>query len=569
MVRIINKNGIKFKEYKSFTDDYADINNISNINVFIGRNNSGKSSCLDIIENLTNAESLVKNAFLNRGLEIQIGHNLSNSDISNVFHKDTSGGRIPGLSHYEFGKKYIGKEMRFSVSAKLRNDYGSNSIIFEYTRIPNDIEFQDKYSEYWDKFAKLNINEFFLYKFRRLDAERNIVAEQESDDESLSEVGLGASNLVRKFLNYSEYDERHIEVELLNALNKIVYPDTKYSGIRVQQVDNTEKLLWEIFLQEGEHRFALSKMGSGLKTVILVLLNLLVIPLTKEYKGQAIIYAFEELENNLHPALQRRLFEFLYDYSVAHDTIIFITTHSHIAINAFCEKESAQIYHVIKNNGVSRLFKIEDFIAKSSLLNDLDVKASDLLQSNGIIWVEGPSDRVYIKHWLDIFGDKRFEEGRDYQFLYYGGRLLSHYSANHEKEQQDLINVLLTNRNAAIVMDGDKRSRNAPINKTKKRIEAEFKQYNAYSWITQGKEIENYVAYTAIEKTYGKKMNGQCGQYELFPEYIKSVFPQFTNEKVTFAHKVCEYISADNSANILDLKKKIQDLLIAIEKWNS
>lgn len=28
VVRIMNKNGIKFKGYKSFTDDYADINNI-------------------------------------------------------------------------------------------------------------------------------------------------------------------------------------------------------------------------------------------------------------------------------------------------------------------------------------------------------------------------------------------------------------------------------------------------------------------------------------------------------------------------------------------------------------
>ena len=30
------------------------------------------------------------------------------------------------------------------------------------------------------------------------------------------------------------------------------------------------------------------------------------------------------------------------------------------------------------------------------LVDDLGIKASDILQSNGIIWVEGPSDRIYI-----------------------------------------------------------------------------------------------------------------------------------------------------------------------------
>lgn len=63
-------------------------------------------------------------------------------------------------------------------------------------------------------------------------------------------------------------------------------------------------------MQEGKNRYAISQMGSGLKTVILVLINLLLIPQTQEYKGKRINYAFEELENNLHPALQRRLFDF-------------------------------------------------------------------------------------------------------------------------------------------------------------------------------------------------------------------------------------------------------------------
>ena len=163
----------------------------------------------------------------------------------------------------------------------------------------------------------------------------------------------------------------------------------------------------------------------------------------------------------------------MYKYGLEKDVIMFITTHSHVAINTFCDKEYVKVFHVEKNEGISKLHKIDNYISKNELLNDLDVRASDLLQSNGIIWVEGPSDRIYIKKWLEIFGNNKLEEGRDYQFLYYGGKLLSHYTV--EKDYTDLINVLLTNRNAAIVIDSDRRNQTARINETKKELKQSLK----------------------------------------------------------------------------------------------
>ena len=130
---------------------------------------------------------------------------------------------------------------------------------------------------------------------RRLNAERNILPEEESDLISLSPDGSGASNLIRKFINNSTYDEKAIEILLLAELNKIMNPEAFYSSIRVQQVEISEKIFWEIFLEENSvGRFALSQSGSGLKTVILILLNLWIIPLLPEYKYKTIYYAFEE-----------------------------------------------------------------------------------------------------------------------------------------------------------------------------------------------------------------------------------------------------------------------------------
>lgn len=558
--------GLKFKGYKSFKEDYVCIHKFEKINVFIGRNNSGKSSCLDIVENVIDPNVLGENKFLKNGLEVGLMHPLTENDIAHVFGKNTYGGGIPGRYHYDFGIKYLGKCMEFAVDVKNLG-YGRIGKEFKYTYCENAEVFDKRYNDYWSKFSNYEVNGWLEYKYRRIDAERNIVPEIESDEVGVTPNGDGASNLVRKIINHSGYDENLVQREVLMALNQIVFPDAKFDAIKIQQIDSTDVVKWEVFLQEGENRYALSKMGSGLKTILLVLLNLIVIPELKEYKEQKIVYAFEELENNLHPALQRRLFDFLYEFSNNRDVIVLLTTHSHIAINTFCDKENTQIFHVEKENDVSKVHRVDDYISKTTLLNDLDVRASDLLQSNGIVWVEGPSDRVYIKRWLEIFGGNDVEEGKDFQFLYYGGRLLSHYTA--EQEYNNLVNILLTNRNAAIVIDSDKRARNTPINDTKKRIVKEFGKYNAFYWITQGKEIENYLPREAIEEAYGKEISSQCKRYELFPKYIEEVIPRFSGMKVEVANKIVPFITVENSSEILDLRKQVEVLYATIKKWNS
>lgn len=367
-------------------------------------------------------------------------------------------------------------------------------------------------------------------------------------------------------MNDSAYDESVIEEILFNSLNKIMYPEAEFESIRIQQTKISEEYAWEIYLKEkGMERVPLSKSGSGIKTIILVLLNLLVVPLQPQNYGKKIVYGFEELENNLHPALQRKLFDYIYEFAVERNIYVFITTHSHVAINTFFDKEKACIYHVVKENKGATIKRIESYIDKTEILDDLDIKASDILQANGIIWVEGPSDRIYIKKWLEVFCNNQFEEGKHYQFLYYGGKLLSQYSAEEETE---LISIITTNRNAAIVIDSDKRNQATRLNGTKKRIIDEFKKLGMFYWITKGKEIENYISKEALELKFGKKIRNKCDKYELFPDYIKPYDKNFANRKVPFANEVKDYITKENSTSIFDLKDQITKLYKNIEKWN-
>ena len=84
----------------------------------------------------------------------------------------------------------------------------------------------------------------------------------------------------------------------------------------VSQLDSGESE-WEILLVNENGKIPISSSGSGLRTVLLVLIKLFLetrengFPDFEELVRNS-IFIFEELENNLHPAIQRNLFDFLY-----------------------------------------------------------------------------------------------------------------------------------------------------------------------------------------------------------------------------------------------------------------
>ena len=551
--------GIRFKGYKAFAaDTYTELDNLPRVSVIIGKNNSGKSSVIDVMGMMYDRMYAMREEITSCAEEIAAEIPITRDMCDRLLSGYTS------IQGYTSGTLWIKSKGR-SIGYRVEPEDSGGHIVEWNDRLP-----------LWNSSDANRVEsdisrERDTYVFRHVAAERNIVPEEEEKIggtlEDLSSTGRGASNIIRAFLNDSSYDETIIEDTLLKAVNEIMSPEAVFEGIRVQQVqDGYGNVRWEVFLkEEGMSRCPLSRMGSGLKTIILVLLNLLVIPELDEYKNKKMVYGFEELENNLHPAMQRKLFEYIYEFAEMHDVQVFITTHSHVAINAFYDKDDAGIFHVYKQDGRAFVKRIESYLDKTRILDDLDVKASDLLQSNGIIWVEGPSDRVYIKHWLDLYFPARFVEGVHYQFLYYGGRLLSQYSA---EEVTELISVIKTNRNAVIVMDSDKRNRNARLNDTKKRIIAEFDALGMMSWVTKGKEIENYIPKTAIEEALEVSLKAQCGQYELFPGYIEKYYRGFTGKKVRFARCVVDHMTEENMAGMMDVKKRVTELGERIVEWN-
>ena len=551
--------GISFHDYKCFK--YAEINNLKPINIIIGKNNIGKSSVLDIIEMIYSKDKVRNN-------NITLEKRLTNNDISKVFKDYMLGGGIPTSSDYEFGKLFIGKPFVFDIYKNVNGiATRSSSSLSKYSDI-----YDKKYSLYWEKLA-ISV-EYNSKNTKRILAERNIFPEIESESMEIDGNGNGITTVITNFINKSQYNENLVKTTLLSKLNEIMGEDANFTEIITQQVKQGEINKWEIFLREEEKgRISLSNSGSGLKTILMVLVYTILVPEIEKQKMSNYIFMFEELENNLHPSLQRRLLKYIESLSTD-DCIFFLTTHSNVMLDNFQNNENVNMLHVVKskNNNMIEIINTTDSIQKNEILDDLGIKASDIFQSNGIIWVEGPSDRIYINKWIDLWSNGTIREGRDYQCLFYGGRLLSNLALD-ENEENDLINLLNINRNSIILIDSDKKNRQAPINNTKKRIQEEASNNKIMCWITKGREIENYLSGDLIiEKLNLKKKNLCFGQYQNIEEFLekqqKSLGVKFLRNKNFYAKTFVKNVQIDDYKHNLDLDEKMNCVIDTIKRWN-
>ena len=316
---------------------------------------------------------------------------------------------------------------------------------------------------------------------------------------------------------------------------------------------------------------ALSQSGSGLKTVLLVLGLLHLNPLVESRPIGSYILGLE-LENNLHPALQRRLLSYLRRIAVQKAVAIFATTHSNVAIDIFATDSNAQLLHVSGLTGATTIRCPSTYVEHNGLLDDLDVRASDLLQANGIVWVEGPSDRLYFNRWITLWSNGQLVERLHYQCVFYGGRLLSHLSAVDPAESAGAVSILSVNRNAILLIDSDRKSSD-DVSATKKRLINEVAAINGIAWVTAGKEVENYIPVECLRLLYEHATLAGPDTFADFATYLRVTRDQdeesrFLRNKVLYAELVLPHLTVDNVAGSLDLKERLDEVCDRIRKWN-
>ena len=546
------ENWVKIRNYKCFGAEPQGFDDIARFNIIVGRNNAGKSSLLDLAAFLTKPFPLQGNKF--GAAEVLRMGRVDDSDYKRTFPADTSRSDIGRYSDY--GQQFINKVVKWRIT-----DRGSNEFIELLDANPLDPQFKSQ-------LVSAKPNPLAGKVFRRLSAERDFQPEVETDDLKLTSTGVGATNIIQHYINDLGLPSELIEVTLLTALNEIFGPDAQFTRIGVQRLLDKR---WEVFLDEDHKgRIVLSNSGSGLKTVLLVLLLMFV---TSQLEGKALssfVFALEELENNTHPALQRRLLLFLHRIALRERALFFLTTHSTVAIDFFSRDEHSQILHVIHDRKESRVQWVRAYEQNRAVLDDLDLRASDMLQANGLVWLEGPSDRLYFRRWVDLWSEGKLMEGIHYQCLFYGGRLLKHISCDEPGCDSARVQVLTINRNALIMIDSDLRSEDRALPETKRRIVAEFERLNEIAWVTAGKEIENYLPEAVLSEAVGVQVPSVSDTdtlWEVLNGVRVGLGEKHKRAKIELAEAVVPRLTRDH-LNRLDLADELPRVCAQIAKWN-
>jgi hypothetical protein len=154
--------------------------------------------------------------------------------------------------------------------------------------------------------------------------------------------------------------------------------------------------------------------------------------------------------------------------------------------------------------------------------------------------------------------------------MFYGGRLLSHLTAN-DVEVDEFISLRRLNRHIAIVIDSDRSKPEDPINSTKERVVDEFNQGPGFAWVTTGREIENYVDPELMEQAVktvcpkAVKLARKKNYEHIWHYRTDTGETRGDADKVKIARQVSQ---AEPNLLVLDLKSQVEKLVEFIRNSN-
>lgn len=259
-----------------------------------------------------------------------------------------------------------------------------------------------------------------------------------------------------------------------------------------------------------EDQFPIYHLGDGLQTIIIMTFN--------AYTEQKrCLFFMEEPDLCLHPGQQRTLIQFLLKECPKHQ--YFLTTHSNHLLELSLDFDDISIFSMNKQFNSEKqssdkpptIFKIKNLSSKDfNILSELGVRNSSVMLSNATIWVEGITDRYYLRSYMKKFANENQDKNEDlsklkedyhYSFVEYQGSTLDHWTWDTKDEGVKKIQATKVCASSVLVADGDIESKG----NRKKEYEKMFGKRQFI--VLNCKEIENLVP----EEVLKEYLKGETG----------------------------------------------------------
>lgn len=351
---------------------------------------------------------------------------------------------------------------------------------------------------------------------------------------------------------------------------------------------------------EGEKERPIHDLGDGIQQIIIMTYPLF-------FYDQAVIFV-EEPELNLHAGLEKKLFDVFNAHS--ENFMFYLMTHSNHLVDKAVQNDKP-IFRIKKLNSKTESgdskFEITKSVEHYDCLEELGVSASSVLLANGVVWVEGPSDVIYIRKWLELFQrdvkpEKQFKEGLHFTFQVLATALWNHAGFWNpltkgnidytDDEMNNVVNILNVNRNNLLVIDKDTNydikkkpseydqvSNGVGKNKARlihKLIQDKENQLNSNTKVYDGETSANTLLFWINKKTIESyldrflSVNGKNFQNK-FEESGGHWIITDSKVKISIAKDIVMQEGVkfeDFATEDEDLYKKIKALYNTIESWN-
>jgi hypothetical protein len=225
-----------------------------------------------------------------------------------------------------------------------------------------------------------------------------------------------------------------------------------FEGARVQLTPRRGRDVVHIRVGSGRD-YPIYSLGDGVQAMI-------VLTFAAFTANSRAVFFIEEPEQHLHPGFQRRIMDLYARSNVMSRHQYFITTHSNHLLDMATESSEWSAYLFRRHHHKDRTEIIPFPGARKLALRELGARATSVMLTNASVWVEGVTDRLYVRAFLrrymeEVGREDELREDTHYSLIEYGGANITHWEFNDTNEFSDGISVASICSRSMVIADGD------------------------------------------------------------------------------------------------------------------